>query len=228
MPATMLTPHKFIMNLMACGLTKVRAQVVTAHCSQALRTPHRRCGTVALCLAASLFVFFHGMTVSAGQLPASKQAAVLDDADAWIRQGLANNAAGRYQEALDAFLQAVVIDPANSFALFNLGTTSALLGRYREGASYLKEAVRIAPDLLPAWSNLGAMHNHLNQPAEALAAFRQVLRLQPGNTDAHYQAALALLALGRRDEACTEYEALRKLDTALAERLLPMLSERNK
>lgn len=224
----MSTLHTFVMNLKASCFTKVRANVATARCNQALRTPHRHCGTVALGLAAFLFVFFSGMTVSADPLPASKQPAVLDDANAWIRQGLASNAAGRYQEGLDAFLQAVVIDPANSFALFNLGTTSALLGRYREAAGYLKEAVRIAPDLLPAWSNLGAMYNHLEQPDEALAAFRQVLRLQPGNTDAHYQAALALLALGRRDEACVEYEALRKLDPTLAEKLLPLLSERNK
>lgn len=179
-------------------------------------------------LATSLVALSPGMPVSAKQQPTATPAATLDDANAWIRQGLASNAAGRFQEALDAFLQAVAIDPANSFALFNLGTTSALLGRYREAADYLKQAVRITPDLLPAWSNLGAMYNHLEQPAEALAAFRQVLRLQPGNADAHYQAALSLLALGRRDEACTEYEALRSLDPSLAEKLLPLLSERNK
>lgn len=188
-----------------------------------------RCLTLpSFCLAAVLSVSSHGVAVSADQLPAARQPVPLVDANAWIRQGLASNAAGRYQEALDAFLQAVVIDPTNSFALFNLGTTSALLGRYREAAGYLKEAVRIAPDLLPAWSNLGAMYNHLEQPAEALAAFRQVLRLQPGNTDAHYQAALALLALGKRDEACAEYEALRSIAPALAEKLLPLLPERNK
>ena len=179
-----------------------------------------------ICLSASLAGHMSGMPANAGQQPAAMPPAALDDADAWIRRGMAGNAAGRYQEALDAFQQAVAIDPANSFALFNLGTTSALLGRYREAAGYLEQAVRIAPDLLPAWSNLGAMYNHLEQPTEALGAFRHVLRLQPGNADAHYQAALALLALGRREEACAEYEALRHLDPALAEKLLPALRDR--
>jgi tetratricopeptide (TPR) repeat protein len=138
------------------------------------------------------------------------------DADAWIRQGLAHNAAGRYQEALDAFLQAVTIAPDNSFAYFNLGTAAALLGRYRESAGYLEKAVKITPDLLPAWSNLGAMYSHLADHDKALAAFRQVLRLQPDNAEAHYRCGLALLALGRHAEARVAYETLLRLDPDLA------------
>src|SRR5689334_17491807 len=33
-----------------------------------------------------------------------------------VRQGVQHSAAGRYQEALDAFLQAVAVDPTNAFA----------------------------------------------------------------------------------------------------------------
>ena len=145
------------------------------------------------------------------------------DAQQWIRRGLQFNGSGRYQEAIEAFSRAVVIEPDNSFAYFNLGTAAALLGRYNEAAGYLRQAVRISPDLIPAWSNLGAMYNHLSQPRQALEAFRQVLRLSPADANARYQCGLALLSLGETAAARAEYEALKPLDPTLAAQLLSRL-----
>ncbi len=181
-------------------------------------------------IAFALLATLPATTIALEQPPAGVTATPPSptDIDAWLRKGMEQNAAGRYQEALDAFQQAVAIDPTNSFAWFNLGTSAALLGRYREAAGFLREAVKITPDLLPAWSNLGALYNHLQSPAEALAAFQEVVRLQPGNAEAHYQSALALLALGRMDEARAEYLTLRSIDPALAEKLRPSFPEQKK
>jgi tetratricopeptide (TPR) repeat protein len=174
----------------------------------------------ALCLT---LIALGSQTRAAAAAP-GQVAADLTDADAWIRQGLKLNADGQYQEALDAFLMAVTIDPNNAFAFFNLGTASALLGRYHEAAGYLSEAVRLSPDLLPAWSNLGAMYNLLHEPGPAVAAFRQVIRLAPKDAEAHYQCALALILTGDRAAARAEYEILRPLDPALADQLRQKLS----
>lgn len=140
--------------------------------------------------------------------------------DELVKQGLAHNAAGRYEEAWRVYREAAGLAPENSFVLYNLGTVLGMLRRYQEASFYLHEAVQRSPDLLPAWANLGAMYNHLVLPAEALAAFRQVLRLSPQDAHARYQCGVNLLRLKRVAEASIEEQELRTMNPDLADDLL--------
>lgn len=140
--------------------------------------------------------------------------------DELLRQGLAHNAAGQYEEAWRVFREAASLEPGNAFVLYNLGTVLGMLRRYQEASFYLHEAVQLSPDLLPAWANLGAMYNHLVMPAEALAAFRQALRLNPQDAHARYQCGVNLLRLKRVVEASIEEQELRAMNPDLADDLL--------
>ena len=182
------------------------------------------CLVLAVGLGACRTTTSAGPTAVSATTAAAGQSVDLSSPDYWLRQGMELNRAGRTQEALDAFLEATLIDPDNAFAFFNLGTAAALLRRYQEAINALSRAVRINPDLLPAWNNLGAMYNLTNQPKEALTAFRQVTRLSPQDANAHYQCGLALITLGNRDGARREYETLTTLDPDLATQLMNKLT----
>jgi tetratricopeptide (TPR) repeat protein len=53
---------------------------------------------------------------------------------------------GRYTEAIEAFKQAIRINPDYADAYFNLGVVYVKLGRYTEAIETFKQAIRINPD----------------------------------------------------------------------------------
>jgi len=159
------------------------------------------------------------------QAPGSpvKERPAIASVEELVGQGMAYNAAKRYDAALIVFRQAAALAPDNAFVMYNLGTALGMAKRYQEGADALRKSVALSPDLQPAWANLGAMYNHLNQPVEALAAFRQVLRLNPQDSNAHYQSGVNLLHLGKTVEASIEEEELRATNPDLADELLQQI-----
>ena len=68
------------------------------------------------------------------------------DSDMFYNIGCVYNNLGRYTEAVDAFRQAIKIDPRNIEAYCNLGTVYGQLGRYTEAIDTLRQAAQLRPD----------------------------------------------------------------------------------
>jgi tetratricopeptide (TPR) repeat protein len=58
--------------------------------------------------------------------------------------------AGRYEEALDSFLAAVVANPRDAEALFDVGATYEKLGRHTEASAAYRRALALDPKLSEA------------------------------------------------------------------------------
>jgi len=105
-------------------------------------------------------------------------------------------------------------------------------------ASPAPEAVQQAPDATPApkvvkqegvsdygnyaavdYLNLGISLYNEGMYEKAIDAFKQVLLITPGYADTHYNLALTYLALGNGSAALKEYQTLKAMDAAMAERL---------
>jgi hypothetical protein len=80
------------------------------------------------------------------------------------------------------------------------------LERYAEAEVYLARAAALRPESAIAWDNLGCCRRDRNHLADSLQCFDQALALDPASARAHYDRALALLALGRYGEGFIEYE----------------------
>ncbi|OIQ97159.1 beta-barrel assembly-enhancing protease [mine drainage metagenome] len=100
-------------------------------------------------------------------------------AEAWLAQGNAAAAAGRWEEALAAYGRALACLPGWVPALINAGGALKELGRLDEAARVLG-AVRAAcpddPDLL---ANLAGVRRQQGDFAQALALYRQVAAQAP-------------------------------------------------
>ncbi len=101
-------------------------------------------------------------------------------------------------------------------------------GDYRKALKAFTEAARLIPDSAAAWRGIGLSRLRLGSNeamtdpamlADAAAAFNAALLLKPDFAEARYQLGLTWLALDNREKAGNEYDALKKLDPALAERL---------
>lgn len=76
------------------------------------------------------------------------------NASAWFVLGLAYGKLSRYAEAITAYRQNLAIDPADIYALNNLGNLYRDNKQLGQASSAYRAAVEIDPNYIPAWHNL--------------------------------------------------------------------------
>ena len=110
------------------------------------------------------------------------------------------------EEATDAFLQAVDVDPENDEAWLHLGYEYARQGHNETATTCYMNAVKANPNNVYAQNNLGYEYFRLGQFEEAIAHYRLALERQPEYTLALNNLGNALLELNRYEEALKQFE----------------------
>ena len=64
---------------------------------------------------------------------------------------------------------------------------------------------------------------HLDRAQEAVAAFKKAIEFKPDSAEAHFNLGLGYLYLKDKEQALKEYEILKPLDSALAEKLFNVI-----
>ncbi len=123
-------------------------------------------------------------------------------------RGHALKAAGRLDEAIGCYREAVRLKPSYAEMQFNLA--NALRQRavdaddvagLEEAAESYRRAVRLKPDLAGAHNNLGATLRALKRPGEAAESFHRALRLTPRSGELIGNLGSALLEDGQHAAA---------------------------
>jgi tetratricopeptide (TPR) repeat protein len=114
--------------------------------------------------------------------------------------------AGRMQEGIEHYEQALRIEPDFAEAHNNLGIALLQLGNVAEAVGQYEQALRIKPDFADAHSNLGDALLRLGKVAEAIGYYEQALRIKPDFALAHHNLGVALFRLDRIEEAIGHYE----------------------
>ncbi|HEY6839310.1 MAG TPA: tetratricopeptide repeat protein, partial [Geobacteraceae bacterium] len=130
-----------------------------------------------------------------------------------------------WRDSVTLFSHTVAVTKDNFIAHNNLGTALREREEYAAAIYHYRESARLRPDIPNAFNNLGSIYIIMGYPAEALAWCDRALRVGPAIAEVHYNRALALIALGRRDEALAEYGEVKRLNAGLAERLEEDLSQ---
>jgi tetratricopeptide (TPR) repeat protein len=120
---------------------------------------------------------------------------------AYNNRGLFFDRAGRLDEAMADYKQALAINPRYAEANNNLGQAMTERSRPRDGLAMFRAALDANPALLPAHNNLGNALADDGKPAEALPHYDFVLAREPWNVSALSNAGIALSMLGRYAEA---------------------------
>ena len=128
-----------------------------------------------------------------------------DVADPLLKLGTVLRTQGKFDEAIEAFRQAVRASPGIALNHVYLGALLHERGRLEEAAAAYREAIRLKPDYAEALSNLGTALCDLGRPDEAVRLQREAIRLKPGLATAHGNLGAALYDLGRLEEAVAAY-----------------------
>lgn len=121
-------------------------------------------------------------------LPTSEEASSVDTQPttfgSWYSDGLELLLEGFYSAALEAFDQALALDPQEAGAWTNKGIALAGLSRNEEALGAYDQALALNPSLPQAWYNKGNALFNLNRFDEALVAYDQAIAREPSNADA--------------------------------------------
>lgn len=136
-------------------------------------------------------------------------------ADDWFARALALEASrASRREAIDAYEQALRLQPAKIEALLNCGTLYYEQGNLEKAFELFSRAAEAAPENPLAHSNLGTVLDELGQREDARRHLRQAVRLDPTDTNARYNLAFVCEKLGALTEAREHWQHYVRLDPA--------------
>ncbi|MCL2119930.1 MAG: tetratricopeptide repeat protein, partial [Planctomycetaceae bacterium] len=104
------------------------------------------------------------------------------------------------QKSLDAYRQALAIDPDFLPARMNLAMLHNSRNEPQEAESQLRRVTELAPENGEGFYSLGLLLAERNRLAEAETAISKAASLMPGNPRVLYNHGLLLLQLGKPDE----------------------------
>jgi tetratricopeptide (TPR) repeat protein len=135
------------------------------------------------------------------------------NADEWLATALEYEAEEETRaEAIDAYEQALSLDPEKLDALLNCGTLCYEEGNLKKAAEYFSRALRVDPESALAHFNLGSVLEEVGRLEAARLHLRNAVRLDPDYPDAHYNLAFVCEKLGAQNEAQRHWQAYITLD----------------
>jgi len=126
---------------------------------------------------------------------------------AWAMLGEAYGWLEQTTKAIEAYQQALRINPESAEAWNNLGVEYAQAGQTAKAIEAHQQALRINPEDADAWHALGVKYAQAGQTAKAIEAYRQALRINPEDADAWYNLGNAY---GKAGQTTKEIEALQQ------------------
>ena len=115
-------------------------------------------------------------------------------------------------DAMQAFLAELKIDPSNANAAYEIGEIHRRAGEFEHARKYFSHAIGSYPNFEQARLGLAQTLLSLDAPAEALVHLQAAIEINPRNDVSFYRLAQAQRALGNADEqkkALAEYQRLR-------------------
>ena len=134
-------------------------------------------------------------------------------AEAYIAEGNQHAQARQYDRAVEAYRQALRLNPESAAAHHGLGSVYINMGRAPEAVEPLRTAARLAPQNAATRLNLGIALALLRRADEALAELNEARRLSPQDPRIHNEIGNTLHnSFGRIEEALAAYQEARRLN----------------
>jgi tetratricopeptide (TPR) repeat protein len=135
----------------------------------------------------------------------------------WNGLGVAYGESGSYEQAIEAFKQAIRINPDYVHVHYNLGAAFIKLGMHKEGLEACKQAIRIDPAIAEAHYNLGFAYVNLGRYKEAIEACKQAIWINPTFAEPYYTLGAAYVKLGINKEGMEAFKQAIRIDPDYAE-----------
>jgi tetratricopeptide (TPR) repeat protein len=147
----------------------------------------------------------------------SKEGSSEQDTTCLIGKGHALEAAGRLDEAMQCYMDAIRLAPNLARAHLNRGNILLLKGDLNGALDAFSTAIKHKPDYAGAYYNVGNALLGNTQLDEAVANYRLALEIQPDYAEVHCGMGIALRELGQLDSAINSFQKALQINPELAE-----------
>jgi len=120
------------------------------------------------------------------------------------KQGIELLKAGRYEEAILEFTEAIRLNSDESANFYDRALCYHNLGQFEDALKDYNEVLIRQRDHIKSYNAIGAIQYHLKRFDESLRTVKTLLKLDPGNPEAYYNRALVYLAKDLRSEALSD------------------------
>jgi tetratricopeptide (TPR) repeat protein len=128
-------------------------------------------------------------------------------ADAWFQRGTAQLSLEQWQPALDAFREAVRIDPNHALAYAWIGNVLSHLGDHEGALRAYDRAIELKPGIARVVSNRAQAQAKLGLLAEARRSHDEAVSLDPSDAAIQFNRGAFLSDVGDSDGAIASYRA---------------------
>jgi len=134
------------------------------------------------------------------------------DAFSWCNKGFILDYQRKYDEAIDAYDEAIELDPNYAKAWNSKGITLSKQNKLNEGIKCFDEATRLDPNYADAWKNKGIVLYGQGKYDEAVKAFDEATKIDPKMIIAWNNKGNALGKQGKFVEAIEAYDEAIRID----------------
>jgi len=179
---------------------------------KAWRADHRRSGALArVAMLPALGLLGFSATACNSSTNPTQQANQL------INEGLKAQSNGHLDQAITDFKAAIVKNPANQYAYYDLGVIYERLNDTTNAINYYQKALLADPTYLPAMFNLAIVETP-GDPTQAINLYSQILKVKPNDPNTLFNLGLLLIAQGQAAQGHADLKQAIALDPALASR----------
>lgn len=133
---------------------------------------------------------------------ASAARAQQTDINALIKQGIQLNSEHNYAGAIEKYKQALVTDPDNAQANYQLAFTLFASGKGTDGIPYLNKVTKTTSNFTgPAFELLGSIYDASHQPQQAIDAYKEGLKVKPDYQPLYFNLGIAYFRAQRYADA---------------------------
>jgi len=123
--------------------------------------------------------------------------------------------AGRFATALLDLQQALVYQPRDADAHFQIGWIAAEIGNYTKAIESYTETIKIRPNDSMAYSNRGRAYAQMREPELAFGDYNDAIRANPNNAYAWASRGTLQASLRRRQNAIEDLRKALSIDPNL-------------
>jgi len=134
------------------------------------------------------------------------------DAAAYQQMGIGYYRTQAFQCGMDAYRQAIAIEPQNTLAHNMLGYCCISAGRFEEAVSAFHQLIEVAPEDPNSYDSLAEGYYQLGDTTRAIEYYRQALAIDSTFSNPYFMLGTIYGQLNRRDEAIAHLERYLQLD----------------
>jgi tetratricopeptide (TPR) repeat protein len=133
------------------------------------------------------------------------------EAKNYYEQGVEFARLGKAEDAIEAFDKSIALKADEYVAWYNRGVAKLMLHRYEDALADFDKTILLNPGYKKAYLNRGTTRKHLTDYDGAMKDYNYLLKYDTVNMEAYYYRGLLYNLLGKRIEACMDFNHARRL-----------------